>query len=283
MLKGYEKPKSLEEAQSSLTIHCGEALIVAGATDVFLDIKKGRKSPQWLVDIRGIPELRTIRKANDSLFIGAAATHREIACHPLIQRLFPALAQGALAVGAPQIRHVGTVGGNVINAQPAADTAIPLFSYAAKAEYLDESGQRVVKPIDDLYIRPGVSALDSGRCILIGFHLPCEWVTSSIYLRFAKRKALALPIVNLAVALRIIDGVITDAKLTAGPMAGIPLRLRSAEAALIGNQPGPELYAAAAAAASREAQPRDSVLRGSASYRQELLSSLMIRGLQQCC
>lgn len=283
MLKGYFKPKTLSEARQALTRHPGETMVVAGATDVYLDLKHRRKTAAYLVDVRGIPELNGVHEEGDKLFIGASTTHAELAAHPSIRRHFAALAAGASAVGSPQIRQVGTIGGNVVNAQPAADTAVPLFSFRAEAVFFDEKGDEHIRPIQDLYVGPGISNLDSGKCILKGFYLPCGYFTTSAFNRFAKRNALSLPILNLALAIRLQDGLIEDACLTAGPVARIPLRMLVTENLLKGQRPNEALFAAAADAAAKEADPRDSLLRGSKTYRKDLLQTLVTRTLRDCC
>ncbi len=283
MLKGYFKPATLDEARQALARHPGEATIVAGATDVYLDLKHGRKTAAYLVDVRGIPELRGIYEERDKLFIGAATTHAELAAHPAVRKHFAALAAGASAVGSPQIRQVGTVGGNIINAQPAADTAVPLFSFKAEAVFFDEKGNEHVRPIRELYSGPGISSLDSSKCILRGFYLPRGYFTASAFSRFAKRNALSLPILNLALAIRLQGDLVEDACLTAGPVARTPLRMTAAENALKGQRPDEALFATAAEAAAEEADPRDSLLRGSKAYRKDLLQTLVARILRDCC
>jgi len=283
MLKGYLKPKTLNEARQELARYAGEALVVAGATDVYLDLKYGRKTVAYLVDIRNIAELNGIHKEGDKLFIGSATTHAELAKHPLIQTHFSALAAGAAVVGGPQMRHTGTIGGNVVNAKPAADTAIPLFSFNAEAIYFDEHGNELAKPIGELYSGTGTSNLDSRKCILKGFHLPCDYFTASVFTRFAKRNAMALPILNLALALRMKNGIIEDACMTAGPVARIPLRMSVVEDMLKQRAPDEALFKSVSEVAVNVAEPRDSSLRGSKAFRKDLLQTLVVRTLRDCC
>ena len=276
-MERYLNPVTIPEALELLCQHQGKARIVAGATDLFLDIEHGKRAPDCLVDIRRIPELREIREEEHRIYIGAAVTHSELEHHPLILQHYTALAQGAAVVGGPQIRNIGTIGGNVVNAQPAADTAVPLFSFDAEAVMVQSNGEEVLCPIAELYAGPGKSTLDSTACLLKGFYLPKSRYTVSGFAREAKRKALALPMLNAAIALRLEDGIIADAALTAGPVSTLPLRLTEAEQHLIGKKPDAVLFAEAGALAEAAAAPRDSLLRGSGAYRKELLSVMISR------
>lgn len=282
-VNSYIRPAAIPEALEALRAGQGRARLVAGATDLFLDMEHGKKGPEQLVDIRFIPELRQIQEEDGAVFIGAAVTHGELEKDPLIRQYFPALAQGAATVGGPQIRSIGTIGGNVVNAQPAADTAVPLFVFDAEALTVDVDGTERMVPIRSLYEGPGRSALDSTRCLLKGFRLPTGIYPVSGFIRESKRKALSLPTLNAAAALRLEDGVIAAAALAAGPVALTPLRLTDAEALLFGKAPSPELFHAAGAAARAQAHPRDSLLRGGGEFRRELLAALLEKLLASLC
>lgn len=280
-MEQYLNPATISEALDMLGRCRGDARLVAGATDLFLDVERGKKTPGTLVDVRSIPELREIREEADRVYIGAAVTHTRLENSPLIRRYFSALAQGASAVGGPQIRNIGTLGGNVVNAQPAADAAVALFTFDAEAVLVQAGGRETTCPVAKLYIGPGRSALDSTACLLKGFYLPKGRYTASGFARQARRKALALPMLNAAAALRVEDGVIRAAAITAGPVSALPLRLTAAEACLAGKRPDPTLFARAGELAERQASPRDSLLRGSSSYRRRLLSVMVARLLER--
>lgn len=280
-MQSYYRPTSIDEALALLAEHKGHARAAAGATDLFIDIEKKRLSPDHVVDIRRIPELRKIETRGEKLFIGAAATHAEIADNGAVIEKFTALAEGCASVGGPQIRNVGTIGGNVANAQPAADGAIPLAALDAIAIVVSHSGEREV-PLLDLYEGPGRSRLDSTSEILKGFLLPVGRYRASAFVRSAKRRALSLPTLNVAAAIGVLDGRIVGASVAAGPVAQTLMRFADVEAMLIGEPPSDELFSKVARRAASCASPRDSMLRGSAEHRKKLLEEMLPRALAMC-
>ena len=281
-VNAYFRPTTIAEALDLLNQYKGNARLVAGATDLFLDIEKKKKAPEALVDVRTIKELHEVKEEDGRLFIGAAVTHTELENNSLVNKHFKALALGASVVGGPAIRNVGTIGGNVINAQPAADTAVPLFAFDAVCVVCDADGEKEV-PIAELYAGPGKSNLDASKQLLKGFYLKTGEYNVSGFARQAKRKALALPMLNMAAALKIRCGKITKASLSAGPVSTTPLRLTEAEAYLVGKAPSKEVFAEAGRLAEEQASPRDSMLRGSAEFRKELLGIMMAELLETLC
>ncbi|MBQ5951002.1 MAG: FAD binding domain-containing protein [Lachnospiraceae bacterium] len=277
-VKQYLCPSTLQEALKILKEADGAARVAAGATDLFLDLEKEKKSAEILVDVRKIPELRAAERRGEAFYIGGAVTHTEIEQNAQIRELFPALAKGASVVGGPQIRNVGTIAGNVVNAQPAADTAVPLIAYGAEAVIAGYDGQERTVPVEDLYEGPGRSRLDASREILVGFLLPVGKYSCSGFAREGKRNALTLPMLNLAAALCVRDGVIAGASLVAGPVSVKPLHLTDAENLLTGKAPSAALFEEAGALAEAQAAPRDSLLRGGSRFRKELLR-VMVREL----
>lgn len=277
-VQNYTTPASLTEALEILKEGNGASRVTAGATDMFLDLEKKKKTADTLVDVRKIPELRKIEKQGDVLYIGGAMTHTEVENDPLVKEYFAALSKGASVVGGPQIRNVGTIAGNVVNAQPAADTAVPLFAFDAAAVVASVDGTVSETPIAALYAGPGKSTLDATKNILVGFKLPLGKYSVSGFAREGKRNALTLPMLNLAAALKLENGVIAEASLAAGPVSTTPFRLTDAETFLKGKTPSAELFDEAGKLAEAQANPRDSLLRGGASFRKELLH-YMVRDL----
>lgn len=279
----YYTPETRAEALQILKKADGDARIVAGATDLYLDIERNRKQAKILVDICHIRDLRKIEVQDDKLFIGATVTHYELETNPIIRKDFTALALGAAAIGSPQIRYIGTIGGNIINAQPAADTAIPLFAFDAQALVLREDGKEEILPIAELYEGPGKSSVDSSKELLVGFYLPLHRYTKSAYGREAKRKALALPILNAAVAIKIGDGgIIEKIGVAAGPVAETPLRLTCVENLLKGEKPTDLLLAKVGELVGEAVNPRDSLLRGFSDYRRDLSKTMISRLIAEC-
>jgi len=279
----YLFPASLGEALAMLAEYEGEARVIAGGTDLVPQLKKKERKVRCLVDVSRLPELKGIHGQDEVIRIGAAVTHQQLATSKLLQEQASALAQGAAAVGSPQIRFVGTVGGNVVNAQPAADTAIPLLALGAEAEIASLGGTRR-EPLEALYVRPGESRVDASSEILVALRFPALGRhEGSAYARLAKRRALSLPILNAAVVVHMAgDGrTLKEVCMALGPVALTPSRARQAEAALAGQIPDKEAIEAALEIASQEAQPRTNPLRGSAEYRREMVKVLLRRALEQ--
>lgn len=297
----FYAPCRLEEALDILTRFGGEARVIAGGTDLLPELREGSKKPRCLVDVKRIPGLRDIAREGDWLRIGAAVTHAEVEAHPLVRQFATALAEAAAQVGSPQVRNLGTVVGNVVNAQPAADTAIALVALGGVLEVASASGTSLV-PVEDCYAGVGLSRVDSTREVVTAVRVPyaparCApgrrdapgqasdagggptW--ASAFERLARRKALALPVINVAVWVAVEDGVFRDARLAVGPVAPHPFRAREAEGWLRGQPVTPAAVAEAAARAAAESNPRSSPLRGPAEYRREMVEVLTCRALMR--
>ncbi len=281
MWKEYSLPVSVKEALEILQANRGKARIIAGGTDLIIDLKEGAKQVECLVDISRLKELGSIERDGDIIKVGALVTHSQVATSELIRERAPMLAEAASLLGSPQIRNRGTLAGNVINAQPAADTAVPLVALEAQVEIVGPNGSRRV-PIEKMYRDLGVSHVDSTREIVTAIYFEgLRDNQGSAFVRLAQRKALALPMLNVAVIATVQDSRFQDVRIAIAPVAPMPLRSRKAEAALFGKSVSPEAIEAAAEIAEDEAQPRDSALRGSAEYRKEMVRVLVRRAIEQ--
>jgi carbon-monoxide dehydrogenase medium subunit len=276
----YLFPNTVSECLAELESQEGRARIIAGGTDLVLSIRRGEFSPEVLVDITRVPELQGLEEENGELALGAAVTHAQCASSSLVRRGASCLAEACASVGSPQIRNVATVAGNVVNAQPAADAAVALVALGATAEVVSARGKRE-EPVEDLYAGLGQSRVDSARELLTRIRLPLAKAgEGSAFLRFAPRRALALPILNGAAWVSLRGEQIAAARICLGPVADRPFRPRGAEEVLRGARWDDEkALEEAAQAASREANPRDSLLRGTAAYRRELARVLVWRVL----
>ncbi|MGI9951042.1 FAD binding domain-containing protein [Moorellaceae bacterium AZ2] len=279
MWQDYYRPRTIDEALKILAAHNGEARIIAGGTDLVLDLKNKSKQARYLVDIRSIEGMGVIEEKGGKIYLGAGVTHSQAANSQLIREKATALAEAAAQVGSLQIRNVGTVVGNVVNAQPAADTAVALVALEAEAEIAHTDGSRQLVRVEDLYAGPGQSKVDSTRSIVTGIYIPVVENRVTTFLRIARRKSLALPVINVAVGLTVKEGVITSAVIAAGPVGPQPMRLKEAEVYLTGKKLlDKSVYEVGGIAASASA-PRSSVLRGSREYRQHLVNVLVRRSL----
>lgn len=280
MVTTYLFPSSPAECLEMLAAHEG-ARIIAGGTDLMVDIKEKRKTPHVLVDITRIPGLNVIAEEEDSIILGGGVTHTQAATSELIRKRLPALARAAASVGSPQIRNVGTLAGNVVNAQPAADTAVALVALGAEAEIIGPGGTRRV-PVEELYEGVGRSRVDSSRELLWRFLVP-KWGEgdTSAFVRLSPHRALSLPMLNVAVRLQVKDGRWQRARICLAPVAPRPFLCREAAKVLVGTEVSREKMIEAAKIAADLAQPRDSVLRGSREYRKEMVRVLVLRALEE--
>jgi CO/xanthine dehydrogenase FAD-binding subunit len=279
----YLVPTSLEEALAMLKERQGQARVIAGGTDLIIQLKKKEVTARCLLDVTHLDELKGIELEDGFIRIGACVTHQELASSSLIWERAAALAEGASQVGSPQIRNMGTVGGNIVNAQPAADTVVPLMALEAEVEVVTATGTRR-EPLGGVCIGPGQCTVDSSAEILTTVRVRAlDPNQGSAFERLAKRKALSLPILNAAAVVTLNDGGDTfqEVRLAVGPIGPTPARAFSAEEALRGAAVEAQAIAAAMEIAAQEAQPRSNPLRGSREYRQEMVKVLLRRSIER--
>jgi len=277
----YVSPSSVEEALAILASLQGEGRIIGGGTDLIIQLLRKERSALTLVDVSRIPGLDDIRAEGAQVVIGAAATHSQIALSPTIQKHVPLLAEAVSWIGSPQIRNVGTLAGNVVNAQPAADGAIALLALDAEAEIANLTGRQWV-PVGKLCVSPGVSRVDATSEMITAFRVNAASAREGFaYERRARRRVLALPLINVAARVWVdSDGSrMRDVRLAAGPVALVPFRAVQTEAVLRGQPISSNLIEEALATLLTEAKPRSSLLRASKEYRRELLAELSRRAL----
>jgi len=272
----YIQPDSIESALSALDSAPAPVRIIAGGTDLMLDLQQGRQPPvHTLVDISTIPALTCLERRQDALFIGAAVPVARLAGSDLVRRHAAALLDACELIAGPQVRNVATLGGNVAHALPAADGSIALMCLDAQAEVADLSGTRRVA-MQDLFTGPGESALRTGRELLTGFHIPLATDgQASAFQRVMRLQGIALPILNLSLWLERGADVITSVRIACGPSGPTPRRLEGAEAALTGNPPDETHLARALAAVREQVSFRTSRRRATSAYRGELVAVLL--------
>ena len=281
MWTAYLWPQTVEEALEMLAAHAGQARIIAGGTDLVLQARQGQCESTVMVDVTRIPGLDLIEERDGYIWIGPQVTHAQVAAAPLIQARAGVLAAGCGSVGGPQIRHVATLVGNVINAMPAADGAVALFALDAEVEVAEPAGRRLL-PIAELYAGVGTCTLNPCAQLVTGLRfrpLPAGWGWS--FKRLAQRRALILPMLNVAVVARVAEGRFGEARIAVGPVAATPLRAGKAEKALRGSPVSAETIAEAARLALEASHPRDSAVRGSGEYRRAMVEVLVRRGVEE--
>lgn len=276
-------PKTVDECIEVLAHHEGKARLIAGGTDLFLWLKEGKAEAEVLVDVSGLAEMKRFEEDKEKMILGPGLTHAEVASNPVIRKQFPALSDGCRSVGSPQIRNIGTLGGNIVSAQPAADSVVPLVTLEAECEIAGLSGSRT-EPIEGLFLGVGRSKVDPARELITKIILKkTDGKCGNAFTRIAQREAMALPVVNAAVQITVdAKEVINGVRIVIAPVAVTPFRAKKAEASLIGKKPGSlRDLAKAAELAEQEATPRDSLLRGSGEYRKALVRDLVEKALLQ--
>ncbi len=281
MVEEYIFPKSVEEALELLERYGGEARIIAGGTDLVLQLRRGEVRARVLVDITRIPEIRGIKEEDGFIWVGATTTHQEVAESPLIQAKASLLAKACRSIGSLQIRNVGTIGGNLVNAMPAADSAIALAALDAEVEVASKDGSRWI-PITQFHVDVGECCINPCLELVKGVRFrPLGKNEGSSFQRLARRQALILPILNVGVVVGWEEGQFSRAAIAIGPVAPIPFRAQKAEEYLKGSPVSAESIEEAARLAQEEAQPRSSLLRGSAEYRKDMVRVLVRRALME--
>jgi len=271
----YIKPSTLKEVFTLLKEYGPKATLIAGGTDVMLNIRNREVSPDILISLRGLNDLRYIRK-NDGYHIGALTTHRMVEQSDVVRTELSALHDAASQVGSVQIRNVATVGGNICNAAPSADTAGPLLVLDATAVLEGPGGRRRV-PIADFFTGPSTTVRKADE-VLIEFHIPEKSKHfGSAYWKHARRRAMDLPLLGVAVGLTLSEGdEISGARIGLTVAAPVPIRAFKAEEFLRGKLWDREVLAEAGRIASSEASPRDS-LRSTAWYRRDMIEVFVPR------
>jgi carbon-monoxide dehydrogenase medium subunit len=277
----YLVPGSLDDALEMLERYRGAARVIAGGTDIVPATRKRATGIKALVDITRIPDLNTIRLDGGTVKIGPLVTHTEVALSRLIRERGMALAEGASQLGSPQIRNIATVAGNIINAQPGADTVIPLLALDGSVTILSRQGERTI-PLAELFTGIGRTTIDSTKEIVTQISFPALGKgEASAAMRLAKRKTLVLPILTVAVVVGTDPGrkSFIKARIAVGPVATTPMRCKAAEEILSGSPVSEQVIRKAAAEAEKAANPRTSLIRGTSEYRKAMVAVLVERGI----
>ena len=278
----YLTPGSVEEAVGLLHQYDGAARVIAGGTDLLLDIRQGSHPPaDVLVDITCIPELSQIAQDGDLITIGAGVTHSAIVRSATLAARATCLVESCGVVGGPQVRNVATLGGNVAHALPAADGTTSLVALDAEVQ-ITQAGERRWEPIGALFKGPGQSLVDPTRDLLltIRFRL-CDAGEATAFTRIMRPQGVALPVLGGAVWVRLAeDGqTIEDVRVCVGPVAPVPTRAEIVEALLRGERFSEELLDRVVEVARRDLHPRTSKYRATANYRTEMIEVVLRRAL----
>jgi CO/xanthine dehydrogenase FAD-binding subunit len=277
----YKGPKTLKEACGLLWDSGGKAKLIAGGTDLVIGLRNGDLKLQCLIDITNIAELRRIEERDGMISIGAAVTHSEIASSALVKKYGKLLSDAASEIGSPQIRNLGTIGGNIINASPAADTLPPLMVLDTIGTVVSKEGEKEV-PLQYLFKGPYETNLKSYEILVqVKFQkLPSD--VRSSFVRLARREAMAIARVSVAIVLQIEkrNKLIKDVRISVGAVTPTPLRMSDAEGFLKEKSLNGERLRMASQKVS-EAMIQRAGVRASTSYKAPVIEALFMRGFKK--
>ena len=259
-IENYYNAKSVEEAAALLKEH-PDTRIISGGSDVLIKIREGKMAGTSLVCIRDIKEIQGVsKKDNGDIYIGAGTTFSHITNDPIIQECIPVLGEAVDQVGGPQIRNIGTIGGNICNGAVSADSAPTVFSLNALLRIEDGNGGRTV-PVKEFYLGPGRVDLKRGE-ILTHVIIPAEEYQGyrGHYIKYSMRKAMDIATLSCSVVSRVNmeKNILEDVRITFGVAAPVPFRCEKTEAALKGMSVSEELYQTIEESVRQEISPRDS-------------------------
>jgi CO/xanthine dehydrogenase FAD-binding subunit len=275
----YFAPRTIEEACSLLSKYREEARVIAGGTDLLAKMKNRRLLPSYLISLKHIPDLDYIRyDEKRGLRIGALATIESIKTSATIRRKFGILAQAAGLMGSVAIRNQGTIGGNLCNAAPSAETAPALISLGTKAKIVGLSGERTIT-LEDFFAGPGVTVLQADEILTEVQIVNLPPRSGGVYLKHSLRK-MDIALVGVGVVVTLDGESCTGIKIALGAVAPTPIRARKAESVIRGQVPDEGLMEKAAQIASAESHPIDDI-RSRAEYRRQILSILTKQGIEQ--
>ena len=275
----YEAPKSLDQAVALLAAEQGETRVLAGGTDLLVQMRTDVIEPVLLVDIKGIAELRQIKEEAGGFRIGAAVTGAELKEHPRLKAVWPGVVEAANLIGSTQVQGRATMGGNLCNGSPAADSVPALIAAGAKASIVGPKGRREV-PVEEIMLAPRKLSLTKGE-LIASFLLPARAPRSSdAYLRFIPRTEMDIAVVGCGVCLTLdAKDTCTAARVSLGAVAERPLLVAAAAAALVGSKVDAAALEKLDAAARAACRPIDDK-RGTKDYRIKVAGVLARRAAQ---
>ena len=272
----YVSPRTLDEAVSAFAAAGSAARILAGGTDLLVQMRSGAVKPGLIVDIKKIAEMTAIEETSDGGFrVGAAVPGAVMAEHPRFGKVWPGVLEAVNLIGSTQVQGRASAGGNLCNSSPAADSVPAMIAAGAIATVAGPNGRREL-PVEQVPAGPGRTTLKPGE-ILVSFTLPPRPPGSGdAYLRMIPRTEMDIAVVGCGVSLTLKDGVCTSARVGLGAVAPTVLLVEAAAQALIGSQLDDAALNAAAAACSAACRPIDDK-RGTIAYRTKIAGVLLRR------
>ena len=274
------RPTSVAEALAVLAADGTGARIVAGGTDVLVELQRGVKPTVTLIDVSALRELKYVRREGDLIALGGLATHNDVLAAPFARDAMLPLAQACVEVGAPQIRTRGTIAGNLVTASPANDTIAPLLALDAEIVLASQSGERTL-PLADFHTGFRTTQLRPDELVREIRFRALSAARRGVFLKLGLRRAQAISVIDVAVVVALgAGGVVRDARIALGCVAPTVVRAFSAERVLTGKRLDAAACVEAGRAACDDAAPIGDV-RGSAGYRRATLAALVARALER--
>ena len=278
----YIAVHTIAEACDALAAHGAETRLLAGGTDLLIELRRGsKKAPRVVLDISGVAEMAGIAESGAHITLGPLTTHAELARSELLLEFAPLLGEAAAAIGSPQIRARATVGGNIMNAAACADTVPPLIALGATVTLQSKAGCRELA-LADLFVKPYQTRANADELLTaVRFPKPGPG-TRSAFIKLGRRNALAISRLSVAAMLELgKDGRITEARIVPGAAFPTWQRVTEAERLLLGEMPGELLFAAAGRKVSGE-MIKATGRRWSTEYKEPVIAVLVSRALEQC-
>jgi carbon-monoxide dehydrogenase medium subunit len=275
----YLTPKTLDEAISLHEAHQERARYIAGGTDVLIKIREGKLAPDYLISLKHIlgQDRPLYNHETGELFIGAFVTHSRIERSSVVQRHYPILYDAVKNIGSVQIRNIATIGGNLVNAVPSADGAIPLITLDAQVKIYGPKGMRTTDLLH-FFEGPGQTVLERSEILTEIVVPPLLPRTGSAYIKFGRRNAMELPLLGVGVLISLEDDrkTCSKARIGLGVAAPTPIRAHQAEKFLTGREVTSDTLVEAGQIAAEESRVRDSI-RGVAWFRRDMVKVLFKR------
>jgi carbon-monoxide dehydrogenase medium subunit len=277
LFKEYLQPKTVKQALDDLSKSSGSVAIIAGGTDLLLEIRQGRHEPvERMIDISGISELQGISEEGDYIYLGAGVTHKEIISSSLLMEHAQCVVEGCELIGGPQVRNIATIGGNISHALPAGDGTIALLALDTEVNIASPNGV-ICKPLIDIFAGPGKVTFDRNQEIVVGFRFKSKGKREgSAFHRVMRPQGVAIAILNMAAWIKLGEkDSIDDIRLSCGPAGPKPFRASKTEDYLRGKIWDESTFQEASRILGDEVSLRTSAHRATKEYRQKLLPVLV--------
>ena len=275
----YQKVNTVSEALEVLSRDNKKSKILAGGTDLLVMIQENIISPDEVIDISSIEELKGIEESSGRIRLGALVTHGRIADSNLLREKAVPLVESCSEVGSPQIRNLGTIGGNLVMASPSGDSLPALYVLGAEVILASKEGERSI-PIEDFLIGVKKSVIRPEELLVAVTFPGMRADDRGFFKKLGQRKALAISKVSISAIVSLRDGVVTSVRIALGAVATTVIRTPRTESFLVGQDLTPEVISEASRICSEESRAITDI-RSTASYRDEMAGVLLARGLEE--